>query len=236
MAKYDSADLLVRCIRKANRPTTDASMQPADWYAFLTEAQDEWFAHFASIVPDALMSGPTLLMTADGGLTYTFGNDPDGDPIFPLGHVEIRATSKGAVLVPATEWSQSYDFVIEGNKIRWPNGVSRTFGTDGPMARFITPPDVIDATTQPVLQPKFARTLLVSRAVAKWARRGGMRDPQPFLDEEQEAWLGNPESGVMGILGALRTQFNLKGVQAIAPTGGEAWWRGVNTGAGYSGS
>lgn len=231
MAKYDSADLLARCQRNAQRPATDAAQLPADWYAFLTEAQDEWFMHFASIVPEALYGTPTVLTTTDDGLTYTFGTDADGDPILPMGHVEVRANPGGAVLVPATEWSSAYDFVIEGTRIRWPNGARRTF-SGGPIARFITPPGIIDASTQPTF-PKFARMLLVHRACAKWARRGGLRDPQPFLDAEQEVWLGNPEAGVMGILGMLRTQYNFTGMQAVAPTDIDAWWRGLNTGSGF---
>jgi hypothetical protein len=232
MAKYDSADLLERCVRLSMRPTTDAQQTTADWYAFLTEAQDEWYAHFASIVPEVLYGDPVVLTSADGGYTYTFGLDAAGDPIFPIGHVELRTSRNGAVLLPTTDWGNVGDFLLEGNKIRWPNGAARSFGSEGPVARFITPPDVISASVQPVLIPKAARMLLVHRACAKWARRGGMRDPQPFLDQEQELWLGNPEAGVMGILGTLKTQANFSGAAAVADDGA-AWWRNINTGSGY---
>ena len=90
MAKYDSADLLARCYRAAQRPTTDAQQTSVDWYAFLTEAQDEWFSHLASICPEVLYGNPVVMTSADGGYTYTFGVDADGDPIFPMGHIEIR--------------------------------------------------------------------------------------------------------------------------------------------------
>ena len=233
MAKYDSADLLARCYRVAQRPTTDAQQTSVDWYAFLTEAQDEWFSHFASICPEVLYGDPVVLTSADGGYTYTFGDDADGDPIFPMGHIEIRTSRNGSVLTPTTDWGGSGDFLLEGNKIRWPNGATRAWGTTGPVARFITPPDVISATVEPVLLPKQARILLVYRACAKWARRGGLRDPQPFLDMEQEAWLGNPEAGVNGILGMLRTQANFSGAAAVAGADDEAWYRNINTGSGY---
>lgn len=235
MAKYDSADLLARCQRTAMRPTTDAQQTPDDWYAHLTEAQDEWYTHFASIVPEVLYGNPVLMTSADGGHTYTFGLDDDSDPIFPMGHIELRTSRSGSLLVPTTDWASGGDYLLEGNRIRWPNGVARSFGSTGPVARFITPPGVIDAATQPVLLPKQARILLVYRACAKWARRGGMRDAQPFLDQEQEAWLGNPEKGVNGILGMLKTQANFTGAQAVAEFG-EAWWRGMNTGSGYGGT
>ena len=132
--------------------------------------------------------------------------------------------------MPTVEWGNSGDYILEGNRIRWPNGQRRTFGSTGPVARFITPPTEISASVEPALKPAFARILLVHRACVKWARRGGLRDPQPFLDQEAEAWLGAPENGVMGILGALRTQANFSGLQAVAPHDVEAWWRGMDTG------
>lgn len=233
MAKYDSADLLDRCQRGAQRPTTDVQQTTADWYAFLTEAQDEWFTHIASIAPDVLYGDPVVMTTTDNGLTYTFGTDADGDPIFPMGHIELRSSPNGAVLHPTTDWGNVGDFLLEGDRIRFPNGSRRTFGTGGPVARFITPPNVISASVQPVLKPKQARMLLVYRALAKWARRGGLRDPQPYLDQEQELWLGNPDSGVMGILGMLKTQANFSGMAATAPMDVDTWWRGIDTGSGY---
>lgn len=226
MAKYDSADLLARCIRNAQQPAFGSATSTTDWYAYLSESQDEWFTIFASIVPDVLYGPSVVLTTTDDGLTYTFGTDADGDPIFPMGHIELRAAPNGTVLTPTVDWGNAGDYLIDGDTIRFPNGQKRTFGGDGPVARFITPPNVIDELTQPVLKPKFARILLVYRALAKWARRGGLRDPQPYLDQEAEAWLGAPENGVMGILGALKTQANFSGAAAIAPHSGEAWWRG----------
>lgn len=233
MAKYDTADLLARCLRNAMRPSTDAQQETTDWYAFLAEAQDEWYNHLAVICPEALYGNPVVLSTADLGLTYTFGTDADGNNIFPMGHVEIRSAPGGAVLTPTVEWGNAGDYVREGDKIRWTNGVKRTFGTTGPVARFISPPGLIDGTHEPTLKPLSARLLLVYRACAKWARRGGLRDPQPFLDQEQEAWLGNPEAGVMGILGMLRTQYNFSGMEGTGELDGDAWWRGIQGSIGY---
>lgn len=236
MSKYDTADLVARCQRVALRPTTDAQQTTADWYAFLSEAQDEWYHTFATICPQVLYGNPTVMTTADLGLTYTFGTDPDGNNIFPMGSVEIRANPGGPLLLPTVEWGVMNDYVQEGDHIRWANNTKRQFGTTGPVARFITPPYLIDATHAPVLKPVDARMLLVYRACAKWARRGGLRDPQPFLDQEQEAWLGNPDAGVNGILGMLKTQFAFSGMEGIqAQDQDVAWWRSINTGSGYGG-
>ena len=230
--KYSSADLLARCQRAALRPSTDAQQTPADWYAFLTEAQDEWYQHFATVCPEVLYQNPTVMTTADGGLTYTFGVDADGNNIFPMGSVEIRANPGGPLLLPTVEWGVMNDYVREGDHIRWPNNQKRTYGTTGPVARFIAPAGTIDDTHQPTLKPLAARLLLVYRACAKWARRGGLRDPQPFLDMEQEVWLGNPAAGTNGVLGMLRSQFLFSGLEGISASDNDvAWWRGINTGS-----
>lgn len=213
------------------RPATDASQTSVDWYAYLTEAQDEWYAHLASIVPEVLYGNPTVMVTADSGLTYSFGTDVDGNKIFPMGQVEIRANPGGPLLLPTVEWGVMNDYIPEGDHIRWPNNTKRTFGTTGPVARFISPPGLLDDTRPPTLKPLAARLLLVHRACAKWARRGGLRDPQPFLDEETEAWLGNPQAGVLGILGMLRTQYAFIGLQGVTPADQDvAWWRSISQG------
>ena len=234
MAKLDSADLLAKCQRAAMRPTTDAQQSPADWYAFLSEAQDEYYNTFAAICPQVLYSPPTVMTTADGGLTYTFGVDSDGRNIFPMGSVEVRTSPNSSVLVPTTDWSNTGGFVQEGDHIRWPNGRKLTFGTTGPTARFIAPPGIIDDTHQPTLMPYSARLLLVYRACAKWARRGGLRDPQPFLDQEMEVWLGNPANGVMGILGMLKLQYGFSGNEGLGDEYGDArWWANINGSMNY---
>lgn len=232
--KYDTADLLARCQRAALRPGTDAQQTPADWYAFLTEAQDEWYNYLSAICPQALMGPPTVLTTPDGGITYYFGTDTDGNNIFPIGSVEIRTAPAGTLLMPAAEWSNSYGFVQEGDHIRWPNAQKRYYGTTGPIARFITPPGIIDATHEPTFKPLSARPLLVYRACAKWARRGGLRDPQPFLDQEQEIWLGNPQAGINGVLGMLKQQFQMSGYEGIQDDVNDIrWWAGLNGSMGY---
>lgn len=231
---WDTADLLARCIRDASRPTTDQMTPPEDWYAFLTEAQEEWMDSLSSIAPEALYGAPVRLTSADGGYTYDFPwvNDADHDEgrVEPFGAIEIRATRSGELLYPCPEWSDRGDFTPEMSLIRIPGGRTRQF-PNGPYARFITPPGVIDEDHEPVIVPKRVRKLLVYRALAKWARKGGRQDPQPYMDQEHEAWFGNPETGVHGLLGMLRNRFAFQGTDAIPDytDNSGAWWRGMRT-------
>lgn len=224
MARWDSADLLARfqeeCLRPANETGSEAFIARA--YRYLSDAQSEWITTIAAVAPESQMGAPTQMVSTDEGYTYEF-RDANGETVFPIGHAEVRASRSGALLMPTFDASGVGDYVPEGNRIRIPNGQTRAF-PDGPWARFVAPGGTIDADTEPTLQPPHARILIVYRALAKWARRGGMRDPQPYLDMENEAWLGAPNAGVHGILGALRTQHAHAGARLAVDPG--AWWRG----------
>lgn len=224
MALWDSADLLSRMVSYMLRPeseTSDAS-NVALYYALLTEAQSEWVTHIASVAPSSQVGAPCLMVSTDGGQTYEFRN-AQNVKVFPMGHAEIRASRGGPLLLPTSDASMAGDYVPEGDHIRIPNGVTRVYPA-GPYARFIDPAGEISASSAPTLNPPHARILLVFRALSKWARRGGMRDPQPFLDMENEAWFGNPAAGVHGILGMLQTQQAVGGIP-MSSMGG-SWWRG----------
>jgi hypothetical protein len=159
------------------------------------------------------MTAPTALSTADSGETYTFGNDADSVPLVPLA-VVVYASKDGRILRPGTYWDLQADYVWEGDRIRFARGRTKEF-SDGPYARFITPPGEISASIQPTLKPKRARALLVYRAVALWASRGGTRDPQRYFDLEERAWVGRPEIGDYGLLGQLKTQNPFQGMEAF---------------------
>lgn len=228
MAAWDSADLLSRFKVLAARPVTDTANSDTVIYSLLTEAQAAWFNVFAAQVPYVLMGAPTLMSTADGGATYTF---PGG--IYPLAVELYDSLSPARLLKPAAYYDANGDYVWEGNKIRFPQGETNTFGGGPPYARYITPPDVIDAATQPTLVPPHCRLLMVYRAVAEWANRGGYRDPAPFYDLERRFWMGNPQIGDIGALGALKAQNPALGAMAYEEwTGGPL--DGVSTGSGYS--
>ena len=228
MAAFDSADLLARAIRLAARPASDQSMATADWYAFLTEAQVYWTNMFAVHCPHVLMSAPVLLTSADGGFTYTFPSST-----YPL-HIELYDSNSpgGRPLREGAYWDTSADFANEGVQIRIPMGDTQTW-SGGPYLRYIAAPSTLDGSTAPTLQPPYARILLVYRAVALWASRGGFRDPTPFYALEQSVWLGNPAKGDVGLMGALKMQNPLWGSTAIqqSPAG---ILEGVDQGLGYS--
>lgn len=208
MTLWTSAYLLAQLKQHAKLPTatewTDAIL-----YNYLQEAQELVYEEIAAHVPEAIMTGPTLLTTADGGYSYTFGTDADGDNIAPLGQVEIRESKAGAVLIPAADFDQAGDFVMYGDRIRFPGQVSRTF-SDGPYARFVSPPGLLDASTQPTLKPKRARKLIVYRALVLFAE-----PPEATGDYELKyrtaAW-GDPSTpGDIGLLGALKMQYFASG-------------------------
>lgn len=225
MALYDTADILARAKRRLNRPATDEAFTVSAtddvWYAFFTEAQSRVYTLIATHCPDALYGAPVLMTSADSGATYTFGTD-SGLPtnytnIFPLGQVEIRSGRAGTVLLPGTDWDDDSDhYVPEGEKIRWPNGKTRTF-SDGPYARFIQPPGVIDASTGvPTLEPVFARVLIVDDGVTRAAARLHM-DTSEYEAAFQQDW--------SEVLHALKAQYFGHGL--VAHSGmPRVWWRG----------
>lgn len=230
MALFDSAALLAECKVLAQRPSTDQQQTDANWFSMLSAAQDHWFDQFALHMPWLNMTAPTLLTSADSNETYTFGTDADGDNIEPLS-VVVYSKKDGRPLIPKTYWDAAGDYVWEGDKIRFARGKTKSF-TDGPYARFMTPPGAISASIEPTLNPKKCRILLVYHAVALWATRGGIRDPQPFFDLEERAWVGRPEIGDYGFLG-LKLQNPFQGMEAFA---GQSLGilEGVDDGSGYS--
>jgi hypothetical protein len=198
-----SAGLLAYCKFMGRRPDLDHEVDDEEWYSLLTLGQEHWYQTFAVVFPHVLYGAPQKLVTADGGETYTFPSD-----VWPMGGVEIRASRSGELLTPTVEWGDGGDFVHEGARIRIPSGKTRTFA-DGPYARYIVPPGVIDASTQPTLTPAFARVLIGQKALADWAHRGaGQRDPTYFEALMQKTWEGNPRiAGNAGILAAIQMQY-----------------------------
>jgi hypothetical protein len=226
VASFDAADLLARVKVLAQRPVPDESVPDATWYSLLTEAQAHWTNVFATQVPFVLMSAPVSLTTSDGGFTYQFPNS-----IYPLAVEVYDTTTPARLLRPSSYWDSSGDYVWEGHQIRFPQGQANTLAI-APVARYIAPPDVIDGSTAPTLMPPHCRLLLVYRAVAEWANRAGSRDPTPFYDMERRFWIGNPQWGDAGVLGALKTQNPFYGGTGLQ-MGSGGILEGVDTGAGY---
>lgn len=220
MALYDSADLLSRFRRYADRPTSDEDLSDADVYAYLTDAQIPVVGEIAALFPRLLMGAPALMSTSDNGATYTVGTDSEGAAIYPFGHAEVYAqAANGAELYGSTYGAYNGDFVFEGAKLRVPAGNTRSFSS-GPYIRYVALPLTISASTEPTLQPKQIRQLVLYRGLVLWANTGGHRDPRPFEEMYQTAWLGPDRRG--GLLALLTTQYRQSAQAAMA---GIEWWR-----------
>jgi hypothetical protein len=217
MANYDSADLLLRTQTLAQRPSTDEDFTTAIVYGFLSEGQDEVIQMVATHDPSAVCGVPTQLTSADAGLTYTF---PSASTAPPLVLVELTDGKGGTSLTFGPYGDEGADLTWEGNTIRLPRNTARTF-PNGLWGRWVTTGGTIDGSTQPTLPLQFRR-LLPPLACIKYAERGGYRDPQPYRDEFQRLWSGDPRHmGDYGLLGTLKKrQFQQRG------SGLGLWWRG----------
>lgn len=221
MATYDSADLVQRCRDAAQLPADDEMMDDPAWYRLLTAAQAQWYPQMAAHIPQAFYGAPERLESADGGLTYPFGDDLDGRPIIPLGQVQVFRTEADANRPEGAQvWAlrPGVDFIAEATQLRMRlTGAAGLFPDGGPWVRMIEPPSAIDATHEPVLLPVHARELLVLGAVEAWATQGGLRDPSPWVGRARKLWSGDPTDPTdTGLLGAIKLQFPSAGRSAYA--------------------
>jgi hypothetical protein len=213
---WSSPDLLRRVKQYARRPATDTSVTDDMWYDFMTEAQVEVFDDLFSRFPQAQWGAPSLLQTLDGGYTYQFNDDPDGDPSYPMGMTEVYPDLRS---IPDSPLIYGEDYELEGYLIRIPGNRSRTFA-DGPYARFVSRPDqAITEDLNPALFPKEARMLLVWKALESWASRPGSgADPTYYMAKYAQA--------LDKELLKFATQWN----QAQGNRGGR-WWSSSDLGA-----
>lgn len=223
---YDSPDLLARFKLYAKFETQGtAPLTDAESYLLLGEGQQEVVLEMAQHVPWAMLSAPTLLTSSDGGVTYGFGTDADGNTITPLA-VEVYAQVDGRELYASSYGAVGGDFVIERQRLRMPGNRAYTFSA-GPYARWVTVPLVLTAATAPTLQPIEARPLIVFAACRKYARLGGLLDESPFTLEYDDLWLGKPQNGIRqgGLRDALKLQYRTRMAPATEGRGGLVWWQ-----------
>ncbi len=161
--------------------------------------------------------------------SYTFGLDTDGDPIEPLGHVEIYPTLTGVPLIGGSYFDPAAGYVMEGDRIRFPGGKLKLFNSTGPYARFVQAPGVIDENNEPVLRPVRARMLIPYRATILWAEVPGRVDPAAFVSKEGRLWIGDSTLGVAGLLQSLKTREFARGAESVEAN----WWDMIDTGEGY---
>ncbi len=210
MAKFDSADLLSRLKLILNRPSTDEALADADLYLFLGQAQDHVMGTLAAICPDPMYNSLTALTTADSGATFTFGTDADAANIQAFGHYEVYPDAN---CFPDSPLIEGVDFIWQGEKLIVPNG--RTIDT--PVARWITPPHLLDGSTAPVLKPQYARILIVYKAAEHAAEQRLKQSGDPYRQAYAEAL---PRI----VLDMKSSAFTHGGRAKSYPNA--AWWRG----------
>ncbi len=215
---YTSADLLAQfkatvglpASESANQGTTDTQV-----YQLLENAQVRVARLLAAHVPHANRMPPEALATTDGGYTYTFA-------YYPMGHIELRDGRNGALLLPGSDWTAG-GYVIEGQTVRIPNGQSRTFA-NGLYARYCRTPGLLDAVTQPILQPPDARLAIVYDAAVEWAGQGNMMNADPYVTMRQDFLWGDPRHpGNLGLIPMLKSQYHAQGSAAQQ---NDRWWVG----------
>lgn len=175
MASYQSSDLLTRFNQLAGRPTSNDSISDAEKYARLADSQDVVINDAAAVVPNAFYSKaatastPTLT-SSDGGHIFTFGNDANGNALFPIGKVRIFENLQA---IPDYPWVEGVDYLNEGTQIRMPNNT--TWG--GTLYwRGIAPPERMSGSVQPTIIPVNFRMLIVFDAVRQLSQEGVRND------------------------------------------------------------
>ncbi len=223
MAAWDSADLLSRLRYLIGRPTVDEALTDAQAYQLLADAQDRVNEDLAAHVPHLNYGAPELMTTSDGGYTYSTLYDIIGD-------AEIYPTLKAQPMRCGAFWDGSADYCLEGTKtIRMTVNRTRSFSA-GPYARYVRA-DVpaISASQAPTIKPDRARALIVFRAAALWAARGGKRDPLPYETEYTRAAWGNPLTGSVGLIPTEKAKVFGQGSAAISDVP-SAWWNSGDLG------
>lgn len=188
---WDSVDLLRRFKREAGLSDASEEDDDLDLYPILASAECEVIREIAARYPDALRStqGPMQLTPSSDRKTFTFGTDGGGNPILPLGEVQISPRRTAFVGDQSYYWRSGLEFLDEGIQIRIPG--NRTW-TGELWGRWIPTPPGISASVQPVLQPAEARELIVIKAVESWAGEGNVRPD--LVDRMQKKW-GGPHNG-----------------------------------------
>lgn len=184
---WTSADLYDKFLLRLGRGNggvmaADELWTPTRVWDFLADAQEAVYADMAPMAPHIFVGPPTLLTSADGGVTYTFSST------FPFAHVEVYAQESGGRELFATTYGNTGgDFVIEGTKIRAPGNKTRTYQS-GPWARFTAMPARLSASVEPSLTPAESRELILFKALAFGADVSmGALDPTIWEGRYREA-------------------------------------------------
>lgn len=172
-ATWTSADLLSRWNRLAGRPATGDVLADATKYQYLSDAQQEVIADLAAIAPWTLYQkaayGSLPTLTTTDNQVFTFGNDVNGNPLFPQGKAMIYPALSS---IPDAPWREGWDYLNEGTQIRIPNNGTYT-GTL--YWRGIAPVLDLSASNEPALLPVASRVLILYKAVWYYATEGNRK-------------------------------------------------------------
>ena len=165
VTQFTTADLITRIRRVLPQPGNLDFPSTNDLYAFLMEAENETKRDLLGPCPWLVLQAPTLMTTADSGLTWTFGSDADGNAIAPFGEYALyrRLTD-----IPDFPLERGVDYQDELIRIRMPAGRADpiSYPDGAPYFYGNIPTLFIDATHDPTLPPIDARILLVWKAAA----------------------------------------------------------------------
>lgn len=221
MATWDSADLLQRVKDEFGRPESDALFTDARIYRALTAAEAFWKPELAIHAPEDMWTAPAIMTAASDNKTFSFPSS-EVDPLAFM----ILTSDTGYVLKPGPYWDRESDYVVERGQIRITAGATMTFPDGAPYVRVIAAPADIDASTESTIFPTRLRALVVLKACAQMARSGmGIGDPSFYEEAMDELAWGNPMTGSIGMVGALKKRDQMAGLNSIAADGTYAWWR-----------
>lgn len=188
---WASADLLRRFKRLAGIADVNEDDDTLDLYPILASAEVEVIREIANRYPHALYDrqGPTRLTPSEDRKTFSFGTDGNGNPVLPLGWVQISPRMTAFAGDDSYYWREGVDFLDEGTQIRMPS--DRRYAGDL-WGRWVPTPPGISSTVAPVLQPAEARELIAIKATELYATEGNTR---PDLADAMRKLWGGPHNG-----------------------------------------
>lgn len=228
MPLWDADHCVAECRRHAKRPANDTETSELDWCAYLTSAQAHWLPILATKAPESQYGAPIALTLSGDQKTASF---PAG--VYPSGKVELYDGLAGRRLTPGNYNDPGADFSIESDgaggmvirgtldrQLSFPNGLYARYVNLGNLEILSTAGAAARGggavVIDPILQPPHGRELLVYHACALWASSGGYRDPSYFEHLEIKFAWDDPQTGKLGLVTQLMTQFQGQGADSEA--------------------
>ena len=216
MPVWTSPDLLAAFKREVGLNDANEYDDTTDLYPRLARAQVQLIEAIASRYPNPLYSAPFALTPSADRTTFSFGTDAQGQPILPLGWVQISPNARAFIGDEFVGWVEGTDFLDEGTQIRVT--ANRTFTGTLYCRAVLTPPDIA-AAVDPVIQPVSARALIAVLAARDFAGEGAA---QPSLVAAMQAKWNDPLTGFPALMLTYRRRYRGGGA-LLEP---RLWYRG----------